>query len=126
MPRSASNSFSASTAVVATTPVRSLMRSHSRRSASKPSQPDEVPLQPMTSTLASASNSAAARILLSSNCANARLSSAISVTWKREKCALALGTSAVIALVSGSSAVLDEGVRTPRRMVCFMVIRSSG
>ena len=98
-------------------PVRSVMRAHSRRSASKPSQPEEVPLQPITSTLASASSSAAARILLSSNWPSACADSAISVTLKREKWALQPGTPAASALVSGSSAVLDEGVSTPRRMV---------
>ncbi|MCY1552626.1 hypothetical protein D9M68_890330 [compost metagenome] len=70
----------------------------------------------MTSTLASASNSAAARILLSSNWPSARSDKAISVTVKREKCALQLGTAAARALVNGSSAVLEDGVNTPIRM----------
>ncbi len=69
----------------------------------------------MTSTRASASSSAAARILLSSNWPSACADSEISVTLKREKCALQPGTAAASALVSGSSAVLDEGVSTPRR-----------
>ena len=64
---------------------------------------------------ASASSSAAARILLSSNWPSACADSEISVTLKREKCALQPGTAAASALVSGSSAVLDEGVSTPRR-----------
>jgi hypothetical protein len=93
------------------------MRSTSRRSASKPSQPDDVPLHPITSTLASASNSAAARILLSSNCPSACADSPISVTLKREKCALHPGMTAASALIKGSSAVFEEGVSTPSRRV---------
>jgi hypothetical protein len=54
--------------------------------------------------------------LLSSNWPSARSDSAISVTVKREKCALQFGTAAANALVSGSSAVFEDGVNTPRRM----------
>ena len=43
---------------------------------------------------------------------------------KRENCALQAGTDATMALVSGSSAVLDEGVRTPRRTGRFMAVVS--
>ena len=80
-----------------------------------------VPLQPITSTRASASNLAASRILLSSNCPRAWSWSEISVTVKREKCAETPGSSLTIALVSGSSNVLEEGVSMPRRMRCFMM-----
>jgi hypothetical protein len=87
-----------------------------------------VPLQPIASTLASASSSAAARILLSSNWPSALAFSAISVTVKREKWALAPGTVATMALVRGSRAVFDEGVSTPRRMGVVMdqFLRSVG
>ena len=124
MSRSAISSLSASTAVVARMPVRSWMRSTRRRSLSKPSQPAAVPLQPMTSTLASASRSAAARILLSSNWPSPCVDKEISVTLKREKCALQPGTAAASALVNGSSAVLDDGVNTPSRIGRVMVVFS--
>ena len=46
-PVSVKISFSASTDVHAGMPVASVMRWHRRSSASKPSQPDDVPFQPM-------------------------------------------------------------------------------
>jgi hypothetical protein len=60
-------SLKASTDVQAGTPVSRVIASHSAWSRSKPSQPDEVPLQAMTSTRASASRRAACRIGASSN-----------------------------------------------------------
>ena len=94
-------------------PVASVMRRHRRSSASKPSQPDDVPFQPITSTLACASSSAARSISLSSNWPSACWSSAISVTRNRLKCALASGSPAIMAVVTGSSVVLDDGVSMP-------------
>ena len=60
-------SLKASTEVQAGTPVSRVMAAHSASSRLKPSQPDEVPLQTMTSTRASASSFAACRIGSSSN-----------------------------------------------------------
>ena len=97
-------------------PVAAVICSHSFTSVSKPSQPEDVPFQPMTSTLACASNSAARRMFDVSNCASASLDSAISVTLKREKCADTFGRPATIAEVMGSSAVFDDGVSMPRRV----------
>ena len=91
-----------------------MIRSHSRTSRSKPSQPDEVPFHAITLTLAWASSSAALRISESSNCASAGPDSAISVTLKREKCAVTSGRPASIAVVTGSRMVFDEGVSIPR------------
>src|SRR4029079_562995 len=91
------------------------MRSHNRTSRSKPSQPDDVPFQAITLTFACASNSAAARISESSNCASAGPDNAISVTLKREKCAVTPSRPASIAAVTGSSTVFDDGVSIPSR-----------
>src|SRR5580692_68525 len=54
--------------------------------------------------------------------------SAISVTLKREKCAVTPDTPASIAVVIGSSTVLDEGVNMPRRIVinADLLVVSSG
>ena len=109
------SSFNASMAVEAAIPVACVMRSHSATSRSKPSQPDDVPFQAITSTLACASSSAARRISESSNCASALSESAISVTLKREKCALTSGRPEIIAVVTGSRMVLEEGVSIPSR-----------
>ena len=108
--------FSASIEVLARIPVAASIRSHRRVSASNPSQPDDVPFQAMTSTFASARSSAAARIGRSSNCARASSVSAICLTRKREKCTETVGKAASMALVTGSSAVFDEGVSMPRRI----------
>src|SRR3954451_1927905 len=107
-------SLSASIAVHAGIPVAPVIRSQSRTSRSKPSHPDEVPFQAITLTLACASSSAAARISVSSNCASAGPDSAISVTLKREKCAVTSGRPARIAVVTGSRIVLEDGVSIPR------------
>src|SRR5450830_53183 len=115
-------SFNASTEVQAGMPVASVMRRHRRSSASKPSQPEEVPFQPMLCTLACDSNSAARRISLSSNCASAWFDKAISVTRKRPKWALASGMSAIMAVVTGSSVVLEDGVSMPSKVRCVMAI----
>ncbi len=106
-------SFSASTDVHAGTPVVSVMRRHRRSSVSNPSQLADVPLQPIVWTRASVSSSAARRISRSSNCAFASSESAIWVTRKRPKCAVASGMPAIIAVVIGSSRVLDDGVSIP-------------
>src|SRR5438477_5229141 len=90
------------------------MRAHSVTSRSKPSQPDDVPFYAITLTLAFASNSAARSISESSNCASAVPESAISVTLKREKCAVTSGRPLSIAVVTGSRMVLEEGVSIPR------------
>src|SRR3954451_1233874 len=108
-------SLSASIAVHAGIPVAPVIRSQSRTSRSKPSHPDEVPFQAITLTLACASSSAAARISVSSNCASAGPDSAISVTLKREKCAVTSGSPAIIAVVTGSRVVLEDGVSIPRK-----------
>jgi hypothetical protein len=100
------------------------MRSHSCTSRSKPSQPDEVPFQAMTFTLACASSSAARRISESSNCASAGPDSAISVTLKREKCAVTSGSPEIIAVVTGSRMVLEEGVSIPRNTRSVISFRS--
>src|SRR5258706_6916024 len=102
-------------------PVASVMRAHSARSFSKPSQLAEVPLQQITSTCASANSRAASRILLSSNWFSEASRIEISVTVKREKCAETPGTALTIALVSGSSAGLEDGVSKPTRFRCVMV-----
>src|SRR3954454_16335196 len=107
-------SFNASIAVEAGMPVAPLMRSQRRTSRSKPSQPDDVPFHAMALTLACASNSAARKISVSSNCASAGPDSAISVTLKREKCAVTSGRPASIAVVTGSRIVLEDGVSIPR------------
>src|SRR3954463_8969360 len=107
-------SLSATIAVHAGIPVAPVIRSQSRTSRSKPSQPDDVPFQPITLTFACASSSAAARISVSSNCASAGPDSAISVTLKREKCAVTSGRPASIAVVTGSRIVLEDGVSIPR------------
>src|ERR1700730_900806 len=112
--------------VVAAIPVDAVIRSHSRTSASKPSQPEDVPFQPMTSTLACAKSSAARRISLSSNCASALADNAISVTLKREKCTLTSGRPATIAWEIGSRMVLEEGVNMPRRTRLVMIIPLRG
>ena len=106
-------SFSASMEVQAGMPVSALMVSHSRSSASKPSQPAEVPFQPITSSLASASSRAASRKGASSNWPSACGFSEISVTRKRPKWAVTSGSPASMALVTGSSTVFDEGVSIP-------------
>src|SRR3954454_1774678 len=108
-------SLSATIAVHAGIPVAPVIRSQSRTSRSKPSHPDEVPFQAITLTLACASSSAAARISVSSNCASAGPDSAISVTLKREKCAVTSGRPAIIAVVTGSRIVLEDGVSIPRK-----------
>src|SRR5436305_1139458 len=108
-------SFSATIAVHAGIPVAPVIRSQSRTSRSKPSQPDDVPFQAITLTSASASSSAAAKISASSNCASAGPDSAISVTLKREKCAVIPGSPALIAVVTGSRIVLEDGVSIPRK-----------
>src|SRR4051812_18205959 len=102
-------------AVQAVMPVACVMRSHSRTSRSKPSQPDEVPFQAITLTFACASSSAARRISESSNCASAGPDNAISVTLKREKCAVTSGSPETIAVVTGSKTVLEDGVSIPRK-----------
>jgi hypothetical protein len=43
------------------------------------------------------------------------------VTGKREKCALTSGRPAIMAAVTGSSTVFDEGVSMPNRMRSFTV-----
>src|SRR5882757_5305274 len=96
-------------------PVASVIRSHRRSSRSNPSQLADVPFQAMMSTLACARSSAARRISLSSNWCSAVSDKAISVTLKREKCTEISAMPASIALVIGSSAVLDDGVSIPRR-----------
>lgn len=83
--------------VQARIPVAAVMRSQRRSSDSKPIQLAEVPFQAITSTLACASSSAARRMWLSSNWPSAAADKAISVTGKREKCALTPGTPASIA-----------------------------
>lgn len=101
--------------VVAGMPVASVIRWHSRTSASNPNQPEDVPFQAITSMRAWASSAAAARIGPSSNCASAVPDSAISVTGKRPKCADTSGNPASIAAVTGSSTVLEDGVNMPSR-----------
>src|SRR4051812_28825390 len=96
-------------------PVAAVIRSQSRTSASKPSQPDEVPFQPMASTLAWASSSAARSNSSVLNWASACSESATSVTLKRVKCAETSGRPASMAAVIGSSEVLDDGVSMPRK-----------
>ena len=120
-PVSVKISLSANTEVQAGMPVAPVMRSHRRSSAPNPSQPDEVPFHPITSSLACASSSAARRISLSSNWPSACAVSAISVTRKRPKCALASGNPAIIRDVTGSSVVFDDGVNIPRRMRLIMI-----
>src|SRR3954468_18879208 len=110
----ARTSFNASIAVEAGMPVAPLIRSQRRTSRSKPSQPDDVPFHAMALPLACASNSAARKISVSSNCASAGPDSAISVTLKREKCAVTSGRPASIAAVTGSRIVLEDGVSIPR------------
>jgi hypothetical protein len=51
--------------------------------------------------------------------------SQISVTEKREKCVDTPGTALTMALVSGSSAVLEEGVRKPISLRWIMVKTSA-
>ena len=51
---------------------------------------------------------------MSSNCASAGPDSAISVTLKREKCAVTSGSPEIIAVVTGSRMVLEDGVSIPR------------
>jgi hypothetical protein len=69
----------------------------------------------MTSTRASASNRAAAKMFASSNCDKACADKAISVTGKREKCTDTSPMPASMACVIGSSTVLDDGVSMPMR-----------
>jgi hypothetical protein len=92
------------------------MASHSCSSRSVPSQPADVPFQAITWQRACDSRRAARRISSGANWASACGLSAISVTAKRPKCALASGTSASIAVVTGSSTVFDEGVSMPSRV----------
>src|SRR5258708_28406120 len=114
-------SFSASIAVHAGMPVACVIRSHSCQSRSKPSQPDEVPFQAITLTLACASNSAARRISESSNCASAGPDSAISVTLKREKWAVTSGSPAIIAVVTRSEEHTSE-LQSPDHLVCRLLL----
>jgi hypothetical protein len=78
----------------------------------------------MASTFASASRSAAGSITEASNWFSAAASSAISVTRKREKCAVTSATPASIALVTGSSTELEDGVIMPRRLRTIDIDRS--
>ncbi|KAL1835763.1 hypothetical protein VTK73DRAFT_5422 [Phialemonium thermophilum] len=97
-------------------PVAAVMAAHSFSSSAKPSQPDEVPLQPIMSTSASASRRAAATMVSVWNWRRASSSRLILTTGKREKCTVTPGSEATMACERGSSEVLDEGVRMPRRM----------
>lgn len=114
----------ASVEVVAGTPVRTVIASQRLRSLPMPSQLADVPLQAMASTFASASRSAAGSITEASNWFSAAASSAISVTRKREKCAVTSATPASIALVTGSSTELEDGVIMPRRLRTIDIDRS--
>src|SRR3954468_19971647 len=106
----------ASVEVVAGTLVRAAIASQRLLSRSIPSQLADVPFQAMASTLASANRSAAGSITEASNWLSAAASSAISVTRKREKCAVTSVTPWSMALVTGSSTELEDGVIMPRRL----------
>jgi len=106
----------ASTEVPVLAPVVAVIAAHRSRSRSRPSQPDDVPFHTMASTLASASSKAASRIGCRSNCASAAVDSEISVTRKRPKCTVTSGKPASIAVVTGSSTVLEDGVSMPMRL----------
>ena len=69
----------------------------------------------MTSTLASASSSAAVSSGRSSNCPSAASDREISVTRKRLKWAETVSKSCKIAVVTGSNTVLDDGVSIPNK-----------
>src|ERR1700745_4200544 len=106
----------ASVDVVAGVAVRALIASQRFLSRDASSQLAEVPFQAMASTLASASRSAAGRMADASNWLSAAASRAISVTRKREKCAVMPATFASIAEVTGSRTEFEDGVIMPRRL----------
>ena len=60
-----------------------------------------------------------------SNWRSARSDKAISVTGKREKCALTSGRAASIAALTGSSVVFEEGVSMPSKVRLCMVFSAS-
>ena len=122
-PSARAASMQASVDVVAGTPVRAVIASQRLRSLPMPSQLADVPFQAMASTFASASSSAAGSITEVSNWFSATASSAISVTRKREKCAVTPSTPASIALVTGSSTELEDGVIMPRRLRMIIPLR---
>src|SRR3954463_7425904 len=117
----------ASVDVVAGALVRAVIAAHRLLSRPIPSQLADVPFQAMASTLASASRSAAGSITEASNWFNAAASSAISVTRKREKCAVTSATPCSMALVMGSSTELEDGVIMPRRLrIAYLTTPAQG
>jgi hypothetical protein len=94
------------------TPTSCSMRSHTATSASKPSQPEDVPFQTMTSTRASASRRAASRSDFLKLGQYAGLERNFSHR-KPPKYVETSGKSVNMAEARGSGAVLNEGVNIP-------------
>lgn len=103
--------------VVAGTPVSASIILTSARSPSSPVHEPAVPFQAITSTWASANSRAASSITAVENWSSESGAREMCVTRIRVKCTVTASPSGVrMRVVSGSTAVLDEGVIIPMRL----------